>query len=183
MVTWIFIGLAVVLLAFLAVFYNKLVKERTNVAMCWSEVDVQLQRRFDLIPNATEVAKGYMKHEDETLTKVIGLRTAWEKISDPDTKVRIGSDLSTALNKFVAIAEAYPDLKASESMLELTKTLSETEGAIAQARSIYNNAVAAYNNKVKTLPTNIIAGMFQFKEAEFFNIQNEQARENVNVNF
>ncbi len=182
MVTWIFIGLAVALLAYLAVFYNKLIKERTNVAMCWSEVDVQLQKRFDLIPNLVEVAKGYMKHEDETLTKVIGLRTAWEKISDPDTKVKIGSDLASTVNRFIAVAEAYPDLKASENMLELQKTIAETEGVLAQARSIYNDAVAKYNNKVKTFPTNIIAGMFQFKEAEFFNVQ-EQAKENVNVNF
>ena len=182
MVTWIFIILAIILLAFLAIFYNKLIKERTNVAMCWSQIDVQLQKRFDLIPNLVETAKAYMKHEDETLTKVIGLRTAWEKIGDPDGKVKIGSELASTVNKLIAVAENYPDLKASESMLELTKTIAETEGTIAQARTIYNNSVSVYNAKVKSFPINIVAGMFQFKEAEFFNVQ-EQAKENVNVNF
>ena len=180
MVIAIIIIVALIVLSILS--YNELVTLKQRVKNGFSQIDVQLQKRFDLIPNLVETAKAYMKHEDETLTKVIGLRTAWEKIGDPDGKVKIGSELASTVNKLIAVAESYPDLKASESMLELTKTIAETEGTIAQARTIYNNSVSVYNAKVKSFPINIVAGMFQFKEAEFFNVQ-EQAKENVNVNF
>ena len=163
--------------------YNSLVQSRNKVKNSWSQIEVQLQRRFDLIPNLVETVKGYMKHEEETLTKVTELRTSWAKASSINEKAELDNKLSGVLKTIMAVSENYPDLKANQNFLNLEQELKETENKISYARQFYNDSVTIYNTKTETIPTNIIASLFGFKAEELYKAESEEAKQNVKVNF
>ena len=145
--------------------YNSLVKNKLWVTEAWSQIDVQLKRRNDLIPNIVETVKGYAKHEQETLTKVINLRNMISDMGteDPSKKMELSNQLSSQLRTVFALAEAYPDLKANQNFLALQEELSATENKIAYARQLYNSSVTQYNIKLGTFPSNIVAGVHGFR--------------------
>ncbi len=163
--------------------YNNLVRLRQKVKNSWSQIDVQLQRRFDLIPNLIETVKGYMKHENEVLTKVTELRTSWASASSVAEKAELDNQLSGALKTIMAVSENYPDLKASQNFSELQQELQNTENKISFSRQFYNDSVTMYNTKLEVVPTNIIASMFNFKPEELFKAESDEARKNVKVDF
>ena len=148
--------------------YNKLVVLRNRVKDQWSQVDVVLKRRADLIPNLVETVKGYASHEKDTLDAVITARNKAVSATTPEDEMQANGELSHALNRLLAIAESYPELKANTNFLELQKELKETEDKITYARQFYNDTVLAYQNKKETFPSNIVAGMFNFKDQKFF---------------
>lgn len=162
--------------------YNGLVKSRLKVKNSWSQIDVQLQRRFDLIPNLVETVKGYMGHEKDVLTKVTELRSSWAKASTVTQKAELDNELSGTLKTIMAISENYPDLKSSQNFSELQEELRNTENKISYARQFYNDSVTLYNTKLEVFPSNIFASMFGFKPEVLFEI-NDSARNNVNVKF
>ena len=149
----------------------------------WSQIDVQLQRRFDLIPNLVETVKGYMEHEKGVLEKVTELRTSWASASTVAEKADLDNQLSSALKTILSVSENYPDLKANQNFSELQEELRNTENKISYARQFYNDSVTMYNNKLEVIPTNIIGSMFNFKASELFKVDSEEARQNVKVNF
>ena len=163
--------------------YNSLVQARNKVKNSWSQIDVQLQRRFDLIPNLVETVKGYMKHEEETLAKVTELRTSWASAKSINEKSNLDNQLSSVLKTIMAVSENYPDLKANQGFLQLQQELKETENKISYSRQFYNDSVTIYNTKVETIPTNIVASLFGFKTEELFKVDSEEAKQNVKVNF
>lgn len=179
------IAIVVILLiiAWVAGTYNKLVTGRQKVGNAWSQIDVQLQRRFDLIPNLIEVVKGYMNHESETLEKVTELRTSWANAKTISEKAKIDNELSSTMKTIMAVSENYPDLKANQNFSDLSAELSQTENKISFSRQFYNDAVTMYNTSLEMFPSNIIAGMFHFEPKELFEVQNSEARQNVKVNF
>ena len=163
--------------------YNGLITSRNKVKNAWSQIDVQLQRRFDLIPNLVESVKGYMAHEEGVLTKVAELRTSWANASTVGKKAELDSELSGALKTIMAVSESYPDLKADKNFTELQEELRSTEDKIAYARQFYNDSVTMYNTKLQTIPTNIIASIFNFSPEELFEVASEETRQNVKVDF
>ena len=174
--------------------YNRLVALKNRVKNGFSQIDVQLTRRHDLIPNLVEAVKGYMSHERGTLEDVVnarnaavtGLKAAAADPTDPEAMKKLSgaeSQLSGALGRLFALAEAYPDLKANENMMQLTEELSSTENKISFARQAYNDAVMHYNNKTEMFPSSIIAGMFNFGHAPLFEVSEDAERENVKVSF
>ena len=173
----------VVLLVVIAGMYNGLVVARNKVKNAWSQIDVQLQRRFDLIPNLVDSVKGYMKHEEAVLTKVTELRTSWANATTVGEKAELDNQLSGALKTIMAVSENYPDLKANQNFSELQEELRNTENKISYSRQFYNDSVTMYNTKLEVFPTNIIAGMFGFKTEELFKTDSEEARKNVRVDF
>lgn len=180
----------IVILAIIAVIavwvigtYNGLITTRNKVKNAWSQIDVQLQRRFDLIPNLVETVKGYMKHEEGTLTKVTELRSSYMNAGSVKEKAELDSELSGTLKTLFAVAESYPDLKANQNFSELQEELTSTENKVSFSRQFYNDTVMMYNNKLLVFPNNILAGMFNFKEEEFFRVDNEEAKKNVKVDF
>ena len=181
---WLIVVLVIVvlLIIYVAATYNKLVDLRNRVRDQWSQIDVQLKRRFDLIPNLVSTVKGHAKHESETLEKVIDARNSYTTASTPHEKMEANNMLSETLTKLFALAESYPDLKANTNFLDLQKELQDTEDKIAMARQFYNDTVLTYNNKIEMFPSNIIASMFHFKMEEFFKAE-EEARQNVKVEF
>ena len=174
---------AIVLAIVAAVLYNDLVKLRQNVKNAWSQIDVQLQRRFDLIPNLVETVKGYMEHENATLTKVTDLRNAWANASTLAEKARIDDQLSSAIKTIFAVSENYPDLKANQNFIQLQQELTNTEDKLSFSRQFYNDSVTKYNTKIELVPSNLIASMFHFKPEELFKIDSEEAKKNVKVDF
>jgi len=180
---WIAIVIILLLIVFIISLYNSLVSLRAKVQNAWSQIDVQLQRRFDLIPNFVETVKGYMTHEKETLEKVTELRTSWANASTVKDKAELDGELSSALKTIMAVSENYPDLKANTSFTELQEELRNTENKISYSRQFYNDSVTRYNIKVQTVPSNIIAGLFHFELEEFFKAESEEARQNVKVSF
>ncbi|MGC1480507.1 MAG: LemA family protein [Chthoniobacterales bacterium] len=193
----IFIGL-VVLIALVGLFfisqYNALVSLRNRFKNAFAQIDVQLKRRNDLIPNLVETAKGYLSHERETLEAVTAARTAAMSAGakaannpgDPAAMKDLAaaeSGLSGALGRLMVVAEAYPDLKANQNMMALQEELTSTENKVAFARQSYNDSVMAYNTKREVFPTNIVAGMFNFGPAELFQLDDEQEREVPKVSF
>jgi LemA protein len=174
--------------------YNRLINERNRVKNAFAQIDVQLTRRYDLIPNLVEAVKGYMKHERETLENVIKARNAASSSldaakSDPanaqairDLGVSEGA-LTAALGRLFALAEAYPDLKANQNMLQFQEELASTENKVAFARQAFNDAVLAYNNSAQNFPNSVIAGMFAFELASFLEIESEEKREVPEVSF
>ena len=168
--------------AFIIVTYNGLVKLRMRVENAWSQIDVQLQRRFDLIPNSVETVKGYMTHEQETFEKISSLRTSWANASTVEDKAKINNELSSTLKTIMAVSENYPELKANENFLKLSEELSNTENKLSFSRQFYNDTVTMYNTKLQVFPSNIIAGMFNFTARELFKVDDE-ARKNVKVDF
>ncbi|MGB4592440.1 MAG: LemA family protein [Coriobacteriia bacterium] len=186
--TWVLpcIG-AVLLVLVIGVFaaigiYNRLVTLRNRVDNAWSQIDVQLRRRYDLIPNLVETVKGYAAHEKETLDKVISARNAAMGAQTVKEHSEAENMLSGTLRSLFAVAEAYPDLKANQNFLMLQEELSGTESKIAYARQFYNDSVMSYNTSTQTFPSNVLAGMFGFKEREYFEIE-DMAKEPVKVQF
>ena len=179
------IALIIIVLLIIAVIgmYNNLVRLRQKVKNSWSQIDVQLQRRFDLIPNLVETVKGYMAHENEVLTKVTELRTSWANAGTVKEKAELDNQLSGALKTIMAVSENYPDLKANQNFAELQQELQNTENKISFSRQFYNDSVTMYNTKLEVVPSNIIASMFGFKPEEFFKVESEEARKNVKVDF
>ena len=176
------IVLVVLLIAFVAKTYNTLVSLKNRVQDQWAQVDVVLKRRADLIPNLVETVKGYATHENETLEAVIAARNDAVSATDAHAEMEANNVLTEALGRLFAVAEAYPDLKANTNFLELQRTLQETEDKITYARQFYNDTAMSFNNKIEMFPSNIIASMFHFKQAEFFEA-NEKDKEVPNVKF
>jgi LemA protein len=161
----IIIGVLLVLGVFI---YNRLVQSRNRVDNAWGQIDVQLKRRYDLIPNLVESVKGYASHEKETFERVIEARNRAQAASSPGDQAQAENFLTGALRQLFALAEAYPDLKASTNFSQLQTELSETENKISISRQIYNDTVLTYNNQVQMVPSNIVAGLTGFKVREFF---------------
>lgn len=182
---YIIIGVIVLVLlvvGFVISTYNKLVKLKNSVKDQWSQIDIQLKRRFDLIPNLVETVKGYTKHEKETLTAVIEARNSYQSSTTHEDALKADSQLTKSISKLFALAEAYPDLKANDSFMSLQADLSETEDKISYARQFYSDAVLKYNNKVQMFPSSIVASIFGFSEEKFFEAVDAE-RENVKVDF
>ena len=180
---WVALVIIAVLIILVISMYNSLVRLRQKVKNSWSQIDVQLQRRFDLIPNLVETVKGYMKHENDVLTKVAELRTSWANAGTVAEKANLDNQLSGALKTIMAVSESYPDLKANQNFSELQQELQNTENKISFSRQFYNDSVTMYNTKLEVFPSNIIASMFGFKAEEFFKVESEEARKNVKVDF
>lgn len=179
---WIAIAIVVVILLWVAATYNSLVKARNKVKDQWSQIDVQLKRRFDLIPNLVETVKGYAKHESETLEDVVKARNTYLSANTPDDQMKADGELTQAISKLFALTESYPDLKANTNFTALQTELSETEDKIAYARQFYNDTVLKYNNTVELFPTVLIAGLLGFKSEKFIEVADAE-RENVKVQF
>jgi LemA protein len=180
----ILIGLIIVLAAVVMGMYNGLVRARNEVKNAWSQIDVQLNRRHDLIPNLVETVKGYMTHERETLEAVTRARQQAIQVSGGlEEKARAENQLTQTLRSLFAVSEAYPDLKANQNFLALQEELASTENKISFSRQYYNDSVLSLNNKVEMFPTNIIAGMFQFTKETFFEAETPEARKPVHVKF
>ena len=180
---WIALVIIVLLVIWIISIYNGLIKSRQKVDNAWSQIDVQLQRRFDLIPNFVETVKGYMTHESETFEKIAQLRTSWANSSTVGEKAKLDGELSGALKTIMAVSENYPELKANQNFSELSEELRNTENKISFSRQFYNDSVTMYNEKLAIFPSNIIAGMFNFKERELFAAESDEARKNVKVDF
>ena len=187
-------GLAAVLFLWIAGSYNALVTLRNRFKNAFAQIDVQLKRRYDLIPNLVETAKGYLKHERETLEAVIAARNtafAASKAAAANPadagamKGLLGAEagLAGAMSRLMVVAEAYPDLKANQNMMQLTEELTSTENKISFARQAYNDAVTTYNTKRETFPTNLIAGLFNFAAAQLFEVENAAERNAPQVKF
>lgn len=178
---------ALIIIALIIIFvvstYNGLITARHKVKNAWSQIDVQLQRRFDLIPNFVETVKGYMTHEKDTLTKVTELRSSWANASTVDEKAKLNNQLSDTLKTIMAISENYPDLKANQNFLDLQEELRNTENKISFSRQFYNDTVTMYNTKLEVFPSNIIANWFKFTAETLFIAESEEARKNVKVDF
>ena len=190
----IILGLIAVLFFYGVALYNGLIAKRNAYKNAFAQIDVQLTRRHDLIPNLVETAKGYLKHERETLEAVInarnaavtGLKNAAQNPDDPEAIRQLGqaeSGLSGALGRLFALAEAYPDLKANENMMQLSEELTTTENKVSVARQAFNDAVMLYNNARESFPGNIVAGWFSFRAAELLEIESEEKREVPQVSF
>ncbi len=174
-VWWIVIGVAVVVILFVIVTYNGLVSRKIETQNAWSQIDVQLKRRYDLIPNLVETVKGYASHEKETLERVINARNQAMGAKTVGEHAAAESQLTGAVRSLLAIAEAYPDLKANQNFLALQEELTATENRIGFARQHYNDVVTDYNTALMRFPGNIIAGMFGFRPADFFQLDAAEA--------
>ena len=168
------LGLIVVLALWAVLVYNSLIVLRNRVKEAWSDIDVQLKRRYDLIPNLVETVKGYAGHERETFEKVIQARNMAMSAQGVKEKGEAENMLSQTLKSIFALSENYPDLKASQNFLELQRELSDTENKIQSSRRFYNGNVLELNTKIETVPSNVIANMFNFKQSEFFQIGEEE---------
>ncbi|MCB9880527.1 MAG: LemA family protein [Planctomycetes bacterium] len=177
------LGVIVLLVFFVIALYNGLVSGRNEVKNAWSQVDVQLKRRYDLIPNLVETAKGYLKHERETLEAVTKARQMAIDAKGVEEHARAENMLTSTLRSLFAVAENYPELKANTTMLQLQEELTTTENRIGFARQSYNDSVLRYNNKVEQFPSNLLAGTFGFDKSEFFELEDAVAREPVKVDF
>ena len=180
---WIALIIIVALVLAVIGIYNSLVKLKQKVKNSWSQIDVQLQRRFDLIPNLVETVKAYMEHENDVLTKIAELRTSWANAGSVAEKANLDNELSGVLKTIMAVSENYPDLKANQNFSELQQELQNTENKISFSRQFYNDSVTMYNTKLEVVPSNIIASMFGFKPEELFKVESEEARKNVKVDF
>ncbi len=174
--------IAIVVIAVIAM-YNSLVRLRVRSDNAWADIDVQLKRRWDLIPNLVETVKGYASHERDTLEAVIEARNRAMSAQGPAAKADAENQLTGALRQLFALSEAYPQLRAVEGFTQLQGTLNEIEGAVQNARRYYNAVVRDYNTKTQVFPTNILAGMFGFTGREFFALEDESQREGPRVDF
>lgn len=180
---WIILAIIVVIAIWLIASYNNLTRSKMKVDNAFSQIDVQLQRRFDLIPNLVECVKGYMGHESEVLTKVTELRSSWASAKTVSEKVDLDNQLSGTLKTIMAISENYPDLKANQNFSEMQEELKNTENKISFARQFYNDTVTRYNTELMVFPTNIVASIFRFTAAQLFAVDSSEARQNVKVDF
>ncbi|MFC5407074.1 LemA family protein [Cohnella soli] len=167
---YIALGIIVLLLLWLILAYNRLVLLRNRVRNSWSQVDVVLKNRFDLIPNLIETVKGYAAHEKETFTRVTELRTQYASTGSVQDKAAVSGEISGLMSRLMMVAESYPELKANENFLYLKQQLSSIEDKIRFARQFYNDSVEAYNTAAMSFPTNLLAGMFSFRQERFFQI-------------
>jgi len=179
----ILVGIPALILLFAIGIYNSLVRLRNQVDNAWSQIDVQLKRRHDLIPNLVETAKGYMKHERETFEAITNARSQAMGAKSVSDASKAEGALGEALSKFMLVVENYPDLKANQNFLSLQEELTSTENKIAFARQSYNDQVLFFNNKIQMFPSNIVAGMFRFTKRDFFEIEVAAEREVPKVNF
>ena len=180
---WIILLVVVLIIVFIISTYNGLVRSKIKVDNAWSQIDVQLQRRFDLIPNFVETVKGYMTHEQETFEKIAKLRTSWANASSISDKAALDNQLSETLKTIMAVSENYPELKANQNFMQLSQELKNTEDKISFSRQFYNDAATMYNTKIQVFPSNIIAGMFNFTSRSLFQTENDESRKNVKVDF
>ncbi len=176
------VGLLIVLAGYVIGIYNKLVNARNKVENQFSQIDIQLKRRADLIPNLVETVKGYAKHEEETFKAVIEARNKAVNAGTVNEKIEANNELTGALNKLFALAEAYPDLKANENFLALQGDLKDTEDKITYARQFYNDSAMGFNNLVQMFPSNVVASIFGFKKFEYFKAE-EKDKEVPKVEF
>lgn len=180
---WIALLVIVVLLIVWAIsVYNHLVSLKMRVKNAWAQIDTQLKRRFDLIPNLVETVKGYAAHEQGTLEKVIAARNTYASATSVEDKAKANNELTSTLKSIFALGEAYPELKANENFLALQTELAGTEDKVAYSRQFYNDTVQMYNTAIMKFPNNILAGMFGYKEEPFFTIDDAE-KEPVKVQF
>ena len=182
---YIIVIIAVILLIVFIATYNRLVRLRNQVKNAWAQIDVQLKRRHDLIPNLVETVKGYMKHERETMEAVTKARNLAQQLSSSGAgeRAKAEGELSSALARLLAVAEKYPDLKANQNFLALQEELASTENKISFSRQFYNDSVLGYNNQTQMFPSNVVAGMTGFKAGEFFEVPGAEERKAPTVSF
>ena len=179
---YIIIGVVILLALIVVSTYNTLVRLRNRMKDQWAQIEVQLKRRADLIPNLVETVKGYAKHEKSTFEDVVKARNAFTTATTQEEEVKAAGEMTQALNRLFALSESYPELKANENFISLQNDLKGTEDKISMARQFYNDTVLTYNNKVEMFPSNIVAGIFNFKKGTFFEAS-EQDREVPKVSF
>ncbi len=175
--------IAVALVLWIVLIFNGLVQLRNQVKNAWAQIDVQLKRRHDLIPNLVETAKGYMQHERSTLENITKARNLATQAGSVGEHSKAETQLNQAMSQFFLVVENYPDLKANENFLSLQEELTSTENKISFARQFYNDETMKFNTKIEMFPSNIVAGTFNFKQAEFFEIEDEAEREVPKVSF
>jgi len=181
---FIFIGIIIVIAVYLIFAYNKFVTLKERVANAWSQIEVQLKRRYDLIPNLVNTVNAYAKHEQETFEKITQARSQAINAQSVKEQAQAESQLTNTLKSLFAVAESYPELKADANFRNLQDELTNTEGKISFSRQFYNDTVQKFNTMIKLFPNSLIAGIFNFTEAEYFNLEEEpEARENVEVKF
>lgn len=182
---WVILGILAVLLFLFIIIYNGLVRLRNQVKNAWAQIDVQLKRRYDLIPNLIETVRGYMKHERETLESVTKARNLAQQLSGGSVGARskAETELSSALARLLVVVEAYPNLKANQNFLALQEELTSTENKISFSRQFYNDSVLRINNQTQMFPSNIVASMTSFKAEEFFEVTVAEEREAPKVSF
>lgn len=176
------IAIIVIILLWFVITYNSLVGLRNRVKDQWAQIDVQLKRRADLIPNLVETVKGYAKHEKSTFEEVVKARNAINNASTKEEEMKANGELSQVVSRLFALAESYPELKANQNFIGLQNDLTEAEDKISLMRQFYNDTVLSYNNKVQTIPSNIVANLCHFKEETFFKVD-EKDREVPKVSF
>jgi LemA protein len=179
---WVFLIIVVVLVLVVVGMYNGLVRMREHVDASWSDIDVQLKRRHDLVPNLVNTVRGYASHERDTLEAVIQARNAAVSAQGPAEQAQAENQLSGALRQIFALSESYPQLQAADNFRDLQQTLKQLEDSIQRARGSYNNQVREYNTKIRSVPSNLVANAFGFRAREFFEIE-ETAREAPRVSF
>ncbi len=179
---WIILGVVAILIIMVMATYNSLIVLRNKKDNEWAQIDVQLKRRADLIPNLVETVKGYAKHEKSTLEEITQARNSLASAKTPEEEMKKNNELTNAIFKLFALAENYPDLKANQNFLSLQNDIKEAEDKISIARQFYNDTVLTYNNKVETVPTSIIAHLFGFKKATFFEVE-ESEKDTPKVSF
>jgi len=179
---YIAIGVAVVIILWAIISYNGFIKSKLGVDNSFSQIKIQCKKRFDLVPNLVETVKGYAKHEQETFENIVNARNRGVSANDPTELAEASNQLTQTLGKLFALSEAYPDLKANTNFIELQRDLTAIEKAIAVSRQFYNDSVMIYNRKIMVFPGNIIAGMFGFKQADFFDTPDAETQ-NVKVSF
>jgi LemA protein len=184
-VIWVIVIVAIIVVVglLLVALYNRLVQQRNRVDNAWAQVEVQLKRRWDLIPNLVETVKGYAAHERETFENVTQARAQAQQASTPAEAAQAEGILGAALGRLFAVAEAYPELQADENFRQLQTELSETENRVAVSRQVYNDTVLTYNNTVQTFPGLVLAGPFGFTIREFFELEDQAQREPPTVDF
>ena len=180
---WVILGIILIIIILIISLYNNLVKASQKVKNAWAQIDTQLKRRFDLIPNLIETVKKYMEHEEKTLTEISKAKNMFNEALKIDEKANANDMLTNGLKNIFALAEAYPELIANQNFALLQEELSKTEDKIAFSRQFYNDTVQMYNTLVMTFPTNLFAKIFGFKEEKFFEIENKSEKENVKVKF
>jgi LemA protein len=180
---WIVIAIVVVLALVVVAIYNRLVRLRNRAENAWAQVDVQLRRRYDLIPNLVEAVKGYASHERATFEEVTKARTAAQQAQTVEEQGQAENLLTQAIGRLFAVAEQYPELRATENFQQLQGQLEETETKIAVSRQVYNDAVLTYDTALETVPTNFVGNLFSFKERQYFEVEEPAAREAPRVQF
>lgn len=177
MIWWIIGGIVILILIWLVGTYNVLIVKRNRIENAWSQIDVQLKRRYDLIPNLVKIVKRYAKHEKETFEMVTKARTQFMNAKDIKGKAKASNQMTDALKSLFAVSENYPNLKANENFMQLQEELSGTENKIAYARQFYNDSVLGFNEMIQKFPVNLIAGMFSFGKKDYFKAKEMETKE------